>query len=151
MKKLIRNNTFETNSSSCHSLTFSSNLDYESFINKPLDIDKYKDHSFIYRESYYQDEMDIESVEQKLSVICDHLLSEKKLDDFIKYLKDNYNITIIINSKFLNTNKNPIWIGDYIENEDKNSTNEVLFYNLSFEEYAKIIFNEGIFFEYNNN
>lgn len=122
--RIIRRGTFETNSSSTHSIT----LVYPE--DQDINVGDFKGKKFTYKEFGYdfwgKESGIIDDIDSKLNVVCDFLASGKRkifpktLDEFIKYLKDEYDITIEVNSKQTPTGRdNNIVSLDQLEQVDE--------------------------------
>ena len=136
--RIIRRGTFETNSSSSHSIT----LVYPEDQN--IKIGNFKGKKFTYKEFGYdfwgKDNGIIDDIDSKLNVVCDFLASGKRktfpktLDKFISYLKNEHDITVEINSKQTPTGRdNKIISLDQLEqvDEDENEDDYEFEYTVS--------------------
>lgn len=154
--RIIRRGTFETNSSSTHSITLVYLKNQDSKINS------YRGKTLVYKEFGYDfaiTEGSVDDVESKLNTVCDFLVSRKRevfpknLDEFINYLKETYDITVEINSKYpLEGRDNGIRslesCGEDPENYDLDNYSRVSIRDkrlseMSAEELTNFIFNDG--------
>lgn len=161
--KIIRNGTFETNSSSTHSISVCKK-DYSPNITKFN-----AGLTLIYRELTYFDidysdeelNLRINTVEGKFNYICDCLKckvfydDDMNLDGFIDYLLEKCNVKVLINSQYpliekLDRTKYDEYIPLPDYNEDGyDSPDNVKFYSFKYGDLVRFIFDDTLYIDIN--
>ena len=126
--KTIRNNVFETNSSSTHSISIESNLSYgEIFENGILYLQRLENCKQDINDDYI---VTARTRDEKIAFVISYLLSileSEEYPEYINKLKTMYNISMIDETKYI-----PIYNEDNLEIDDMISAIDNPNINLSY-------------------